>query len=530
MPSTRGTAARQRQQPARPRARKATPTPRKPRRSKTASVTQSLVSTLGLEGERMSKVDTAWLRMDSDTNRMTIVGVWIIRPSITLHDWRERVRERLLPYRRFRQIARSDATGAHWVIDPDFRIDRHVVSHVLHRQKDQTSQQALQARVAELTGQALDHGHPLWKMELIEDHDGGSALIVRIHHCIADGIALISVLLSMVDGGATPVALHGNATPDAADESAEEWLADTLIRPFGEIAARALEVAGGGAAKSLSMIGSPQDGIGQSVAMASELMRTSGQLLSDVMSLALMPDDSKTRLKGEPAGRKQVAWCEPIPLDEVKAVGKALGCSINDVLLSCVAGAIGAYLRSNGDHADGHEIRAMVPINLRPLEDAWKLGNRFGLVPLVLPIGLGHPLERLFAVRMRMNALKGSLQPLLTFALLSLAGVLVKPAQDALLDLFGRKTTAVMTNVPGPAEKLRICGSTLEQTMFWVPQTGSVGLGVSILSYGGGVQFGVMADEALCPDPQGIIDRFMPEFERLLSLTLMLPWGNDELS
>jgi hypothetical protein len=190
-----------------------------------------------------------------------------------------------------------------------------------------------------------------------------------------------------------------------------------------------------------------------------------------------------------------------------------------------VAGAIGAYLQGKGDDTAGQEIRAMVPINLRSMEDAWKLGNRFGLVPLVLPIGTLNPIERVFAVRTRMNNLKGSLQPLLTFGLLSVAGLLVKPGQDALLSLFGRKTTAVMTNVPGPAVKLKLCGSTLEQNMFWVPQTGTVGLGVSILSYGGGVQFGVISDTTLCPDPQAIIDQFEPEFARLLTLTLMLPWG-----
>ena len=134
-------------------------------------------------------------------------------------------------------------------------------------------------------------------------------------------------------------------------------------------------------------------------------------------------------------------------------------------------------------------------------------------------------IERVFTVRSRMNNLKGSLQPLLTFGLLSVAGLLIKPAQDAMLSLFGRKTTAVMTNVPGPATKLKVCGSTLEQTMFWVPQTGTVGLGVSVLSYGGGVQFGVIADAGLCPDPQAIIDGFEPAFQQLLALTLMLPWG-----
>jgi WS/DGAT/MGAT family acyltransferase len=263
----------------------------------------------------------------------------------------------------------------------------------------------------------------------------------------------------------------------------------------------------------------------QGMAGSLEVARLAYQVLGDAAAMALMPDDSPTRLKGKPGNAKRVAWCPPLPLEEVRAVGKALQCSINDVLLSCVAGAIGQYLRAQGDAVEGIEIRAMIPVNLRPLEQAHKLGNRFGLVPLVLPVGIANPVERLYEVRRRMQALKGSTQPLLAFALLAVAGLLVKPAQDALLQLFGRKTTAVMTNVPGPREKLKFLGATLDQTLFWVPASGDIGLGVSILSYGGGVQFGVITDTALCPRPQEIIDQFAPEFDRLAWLTLMLPWG-----
>ncbi len=495
-----------------------------------AAVRQALTHTLGLSGERMSKVDTAWLRMDSPSNLMMIIGVWILRPAIDREALLERVRERLLPYRRFVQVAREDAAGAHWSDDPDFRLERHLQSRPLRRRKGQTAQQALQERVATLAMQPLDPDHPLWHFELIEQHDGGSALIARIHHCIADGIALISVMMSLVDGGALPPQRNQPARgrKKALREGAEDWVADALIRPLGDIAARALEAAGGGAAKSMALLAEPQKGIGHTMDQAMEMARLGGQLASDLAALALMPDDSPTRLKGQPGQTKRVAWCEPVPLDQVKAIGRAFGCSVNDVLLACVAGAIGHYLRDQGDDPAGQEIRAMVPVNLRPMEDAWKLGNRFGLVPLLLPIGTEHPLERLFAVKRRMAELKGSLQPLLTFGLLSVAGLLVKPAQEAMLSLFGSKTTAVMTNVPGPAHKLKVCGSTLEQTMFWVPQTGTVGLGVSILSYGGGVQFGCIADSSLCPDPQQVVDRFTPEFERLLTLTLMLPWGETD--
>jgi hypothetical protein len=199
------------------------------------------------------------------------------------------------------------------------------------------------------------------------------------------------------------------------------------------------------------------------------------------------------------------------------------------VLLSCVAGAIGQALSERGDSVKGKAIRAMVPVNLRPLDQAWQLGNRFGLAPLVLPIGIANPIERVFDVHRRMAQMKGSYQPLLAYAVLSISGLFVKPVQDSILNLFARKSTAVMTNVPGPREHLKVCGSTLRQTLFWVPASGDIGMGVSILSYGGGVQFGLITDEHLCPDPQDVIDRFAPEFERLLLMTLMLPWGEQEV-
>jgi len=484
----------------------------------TRNARRAATGMLGLSGERMTKVDTAWLRMDSDSNLMMIVGVWTLKPGIRHADLCRRVEERLLKYSRFRQRVVEDTAGATWVEDSDFDIGKHVVLEKLSRRPGGGEQQALQDRVGTLAMQPLDPRRPLWQISLVEDYDGGSAMIVRIHHCIADGIALISVTMSLVDGGAPPPERKRRQ----AAANAEDWIADTLIKPLTDVAVRALGAAGNGAARSLGVLRDPQKGMAGSLDMA----RLVYQVVSDAAALALMPDDSKTRLKGKPGRAKRVAWCQPIPLDEVKAVGRALNCSVNDVLLSCVAGALGEYLKSLGDDVSGQEIRAMIPVNLRPLDQAYKLGNRFGLVPLVLPIGVANPIERVYEVRRRMNALKGSTQPILAFGMLAVAGLLIKPAQDAMLNLFGKKTTAVMTNVPGPRDKLQLLGATLEQSMFWVPQSGDIGLGVSILSYGGGVQFGVITDTAMCPDPQKIIDEFEPEFARLSLVTLMLPWGD----
>ena len=473
-------------------------------------------ATQGRASERMSKVDTAWLRMDCPSNLMMITGVWTLKPGIGYEELCERAQDRLLKYDRFRQRAVQDAAGASWLDDTDFDIHRHVVREKLPRRPKGQEQDALQQRVGELAMQPLASAHPLWQFHLVEHYQGGSALLARIHHCIADGIALIAVTMSLVDGGASPPP----RTRKPAPVDAQDWISQTLIKPLADMTVKALGAAGEGAVRSLGLLSDPHKGVDASANLA----RLAYQVLGDAAALALMPDDSRTRLKGKPGTAKRVAWCQPIPLDEVKAVGKALDCSINDVLLSCVAGALGEYLKALGDNVAGQEIRAMIPVNLRPLDQAHQLGNRFGLVPLVLPIGMANPIERVYEVRRRMNALKGSTQPLLAFGLLAVAGLLPKQAQEALLRLFGTKTTAVMTNLPGPREKLKLLGATLEQCLFWVPQSGDIGLGVSILSYGGGVQFGVITDTQLCPEPQQMIDQFEPEFAKLSLVTLMLPW------
>ena len=468
--------------------------------------------------ERMSRVDTAWLRMDNDVNLMMIVGVWLLRPGITHAALCERIETKLLKYERFRQKVVQDTMGASWVADEGFDLQHHVLREKLTRRKGESERHALQAHVGELANSPLDPKRPLWQFHLIDHYEGGSALIARVHHCIGDGIALISVMMAITDGGIDPPTRKKK--PAAAQDDEPDWLSDAVVKPLTDIAVKAIGMYGGGIAKSMEVLSNPQQLLG-----SLDMARTGVQVLRDVAAMALMPDDSATRLKGKPVGKKVVAWGEPLPLDQVKSIGKALNCSINDVLLACVAGAIGQYLRDQGDDPSGQEIRAMVPVNLRPLEKAWQLGNRFGLAPLVLPIGIDNPIERVYAVRSRMNDLKGSYQPLLAFAVLSVAGLLIKPVQDALLGLFAKKATAVMTNVPGPAQPLKFCGATLRQTMFWVPASGDIGMGVSVLSYGGGVQFGLITDQKLCPDPQQIIDRFEPEFEKLALVTMMLPWA-----
>jgi hypothetical protein len=145
-----------------------------------------------------------------------------------------------------------------------------------------------------------------------------------------------------------------------------------------------------------------------------------------------------------------------------------------------------------------------------------------------LPVGIADPIHRLREVRRRMAELKQSYEAPVTFGLFAALGFAPKLAQDRLFDMLLSRATAVMTNVPGPQHALYLAGARLEEIMFWVPQSGDIGMGVSILSFGGNVQFGLVTDAAMVPDPEAIIARFNPEFEQLLYHVLMEPWGEDE--
>ena len=473
--------------------------------------------------ERMSGVDTAWLRMDSPGNLMMIVGVEIFAEPLVHAELCRILEQRLLKFDRFRQRVESDATGYWWVDDPDFRLRRHVVRM---RLRGRAGDGQLQALAAKLAAEPLDPAHPLWQFHLIERYEGGSAVIVRIHHCIADGIALVGVTLSLGDAGEQGLPRSGTgATRPAPDGEPEHEGHDlmaqigSLLEPVASAAVAAAGTAGDALARSIEIAG----GLATDGEARSALSALGTRVASDALKIALMPDDSPTRLKGRPSGRKAVAWNAPMPLDEVKAVCKVLGVSVNDVLLSCVAGALQHYLEAHGEFTAGKEIRAMVPVNLRPPNEPLSLGNRFGLVPLTLPIGIANPVERLFDVRRRMDELKGGYQGPLAFGLLSAIGHAPRQLQSMVLDYLAHKATAVMTNVPGPRSAIEIFGRKLSRAMVWVPQSGDIGVGVSILSYDGAVQFGLITDVAVCSDPQRIVDRFEPEFDRLVMTLSMLP-------
>ena len=452
--------------------------------------------------ESISSVDTTWLRMDRPHNLMIIIGVWMLEGPVAVDRLEKQLAERMLTYRRYRQKVEFAPAGVYWVDDPHFDLAHHIKRV---RLPGRGGKESLERFVGDLASKPLDFNHPLWTVHIIEKYEGGAAVVLRWHHAMADGAALVGVTMALVDG---PVGKSRRAAPPDEEDG---WLQNLMapvvaaVNAGTQASTSTLGAALGLARHPLRAVGYLRHGVG----VAGEL----GYLLS-------MMSDSATRFKGKPTGSKRVAWCEPLKLPEVKAVSRALGCSINDVLLSCVAGAMRCYLADKGDRTEGVEVRALAPIDLREPGDL-ELGNRFGIVGVLLPVGVEHPLKRLMMVRRRMLDLKTSYEPAVTLGLFAALGYLPKIVQDQLSDLLASKATAVMTNVPGPTEPLTVAGSRLRQMLFWVPQSGDIGMGVSILSYAGQVQFGLITDDALTPDPEAVVSRFSEEFEKYLYYALL---------
>jgi len=467
--------------------------------------------------QRMSSIDTAWLRMDAPGSPMMIVGVSATETPIRPAEFRSMIEKRLLCFDRFRQRPVADALGASWVDHPDLDLDQHLETVELPAPG---GKRELQALVAKLAGMTLDPGRPMWQFHLVPSYGGGSAWITRVHHCYADGVAMIRVLLSMTgqDPSAAPAGRRARRTGKATGEAAPgpaplfDWL-NRFTQPTGDIVehllaegARLLE---GGIHRAFH----PQT--------AATVAVQAGSMIGEFAKVLALPDDPATPLRGPLSGTKAIAWADPIPLADVRTIGRALDCTVNDVVMATVAGALGGHLRDRAFDTDELVLRASVPINLRTASEPHSLGNKFGLVFVDMPVGVRNPLQRVFAMHDTMKGVKESVQPPMTLAALGIMGMLPGALQVPAVDLLSRKGSVVVSNVPGSQAPLYMCGQRITEMHFWVPQSGTIGVGISVLTYAGQVHFGVIADRNLIDDPASLADRFAPEFEKLLLAVTM---------
>lgn len=454
-------------------------------------------------GETLSNVDAAWLHMEDPTNLMTITGVLSFYDKLEFAEVKSILEDRLLCYERFRQkVVESSLFGKpRWVDDENFNLRSHLLRVAL---PDPGGQAELQEMVSNLMSTPLDMTKPLWQFQYIENYRGGSALVGRIHHAIADGIALVRVLLGMTDDSPGTPRTRTRRPTRTAPLAGGLWLPEVVNETLQSVRRLTGSIVDSGVENLLDT--------NKLLANLREGGRTAGAL----GRLLVMSADPDTAFSGRLGTAKRCAWSTIMPLEKVKVFGKAHGATVNDVLLAGVAGALRRYLLNRGARLDGVDIRAVVPVNLRPDHEVGDLGNRFGLVFLALPVGLADRMERLAELKRRMDGLKRSSEAVLTYALLNVFGMASPEIEGLAVEIFGSKATAVMTNVPGPRETIYMAGKPLRSMMFWVPQSGKLGLGVSIISYAGQVRLGVATDAGLVPDPGSIIDAFEREMHVMI--------------
>jgi diacylglycerol O-acyltransferase / wax synthase len=415
--------------------------------------------------QRMSGADAAWLHMDRPENPMIITSLLWTDEPVDWDRYREVIADRLVArYPRFSQRVVEPAAGVgvpHWRDDEHFELDLH-----LHRASLPApgGKEDLARFVGDVMSTPLHPGRPLWQAYVIDRYGPGSAVVMRIHHCIADGIALMRVLMSLADGG------------------------EDLCAPPRGVLGRLRDAA--------TQMTSPQAVLGAG-------KRAAGQAVA-VGNLVVLPADHVNQLEQPLSGVKQAAWSRPIPVEAVKQAGIAAGATINDVLLAGVAAALQPHVDQGVA-----DVRALVPFNVRGSFDApvpATLGNKFGMVFVDLPVAADDPVQRLLTVKQRMDELKSSPQGAAAFQVMGVMGRLPVSAERVLVRLFTSKGSLVLTNVPGPREPVRIAGAPIAGTLAWVPQSGNIGLGVSIVSYNGSVHVGVAADRNLIADPAAVVD------------------------
>jgi len=425
--------------------------------------------------EPLTRADAAWLHAEAPTNHFVVTSLALLDHPVEVARVLEMLGRRLDLHPKLRQVVEEPllpGAAPHWRAARDFDLRAHV-HHV--GLPAPAGRRELEELTADLVGQPLDFGRPLWEVHLVDGPGAGGAVISRFHHALGDGQAMVKMLLTLTDrtpGGwrRSPSLLAVRRRPDG------------LASLFGTAAATAghlLEAPG--------------------------LVRGAVSATGTLARLTLMDPDPTTPLRGPLSMLKRVAWSRPLRLADVKRLARRTGATVNDVVVSSIAGAIGEHLAAEGVETAGLRIRAMVPVNLRPPDDTGMSENRFSLVYLELPVGVRDPWERLQRVRHEMRRIKESDEAQVGWLMLRSLGLLPAQMERAMAGFYSDKASLVLTNVVGPHEPLYLAGERIREMTFWEPESGGLGVGVSIFSYAGQLVVGMVSDANLVREPARVI-------------------------
>ena len=454
----------------------------------------------------LNNVDLAWLRMENPTNPMMITVVLRFKGQIDYDRLISLLDVSLGRYRRFRQrIVRPEGIFRRpfWEDDPQYRVEDHVEREQLQPPADETS---LLELINRKMNTRLDFAHALWKLTLVDNYPEGNVFIIRVHHCIADGISLMQVLSQM--------------TRTSPDEPADQAPANNLNRderqPNREpanpqTAAQAVDRSQVSPTISASK---PGEGNSKSVRGNSYRIPTFTEIMAAIARIVFRSPDPPTILKGPLGKIKKAVWSEPLDLPEIKRIARYKDATVNDVVMAVTSGAIRRYMDLHQDNRK-RNIRAFILVNMRGNSFDEELGNKFGLVFCSLPLDREQPLDRLSALKQGMDSLKASAEYAATYLILNILGQMPEWIEHLATMILDTKGTVVATNVPGPRQPIYLAGGLVNSIIGFVPQSGRIGVGLSFISYNNQVLVGLNVDAGLVPDPEKFIALFHEEFKSL---------------
>jgi WS/DGAT/MGAT family acyltransferase len=435
--------------------------------------------------EWMSAIDASFLHVEGPNSPMHIGGVSIFAgPPPEFDELRRMVAGKLGLVPRYRQKVRFVPLAAGspvWIEDPHFSLDYHLRHSALPAPGGEEELRQMAARVF---SQHLDRNKPLWELWMVEGLKGGRwALLSKVHHCMVDGEAATD-LMSVMFSDATAPAAEAAWSPEP-EPSGVQILARTVMRlasPEGQL--EALRTA----------LRTPRSTL-QSAVEAARATIAAGPSMRPVPS---------SSLTGPVGPHRRWSWAS-VRLSDVKTVRAELGGTVNDVVLTVIAGGFRALLDSRGEEvAEDRVVRTMGPVSVRRKGEHGVYNNQVSAVFAGLPVGLDDPVPRLGAIRAEMDGIKESKQAVAGDVLTSLSGF----APPLLLALGSRLVTlsprlnmhTATTNVPGPQQPVQTLGRRLLESYPYVPVLGSVQIVVAIFSYDGGLYFGVTGDYDGAPD------------------------------
>ncbi|MFL5819710.1 MAG: WS/DGAT/MGAT family O-acyltransferase [Solirubrobacteraceae bacterium] len=455
--------------------------------------------------DRLTAVDASFLHNEGDASHMHVGGITVFEgPPPAVDDFLDHIRSRLHLVPRYRQklaVPPLETGRPLWIDDPTFNLEYHVRHTALPEPGDEAKLLALTARIF---SQRLDRSKPLWETWFVEGlADNRFALITKTHHALIDGIAGVDLATVLFDLSPVPQPVEGGG---------REW------QPHREPSGPELVVGGvrgligqtaGLAGRAVRAITRPEAAVGAA--------REAVEGISEVVWAGLNPAPP-TPLNVDIGSHRRIAVVRN-QLEDFKSIKDALGGTVNDVVLTVVAGGLARWLRSRGVRTEGLELRALVPVSIRGESERGELGNRIAAMRGPLPVYITDPVARLRFVKEAMDGLKESKQAVGAEVLASVQNFAPPTilAQASRLNFSTRLFNLIVTNVPGPQFPLYLLGREL-QDMFpvaFLPENHA--LAIAIMSYNGRLNFGLLADYDALPDLDFIVAAIEEARDELLA-------------